>query len=217
MVATVATPSQSMALRRLLVTLVVTQCCHAISPESYNEALQSRGLKTERAESLKEDMKSVAAIFKEYDKNDDEYLTKAELSKWVKDSGNLGQGLGGSGSIAQQAEAILVGVDSDRDGRASIDEFTGFLLSLKRTEGEPQPFSVDDEPTNRMAEGVLRDTAKKRPIVTPDGMSEEEARKILAERDAKIKQHAAAQGGAPPQEAKKKRKKKRSAAKKDEV
>ena len=194
--------------------------------EDYKHALKDKGLPEERDESLRDDMRSVAHIFREHDANNDEYLSKKvreaqghalprkcrcdghrmrewqELLSWVKDSGGTGSG----GSLQSQAEQMMLGVDTNRDGRASMEEFINFALSLKRTEGPPKPWSIEEEQEDEIEKN------RKRQVIAPDGMSEEDARAILEAQDADRRRTQAAEAGVTPKTKKGKKKKRRKAA-----
>ena len=105
---------------------------------------------------------------------------------------------------------MLQGVDGDGDGKLSIDEFTRFALQLPRSEGEPKPWSLEMEHEMELSD------KRKRPVVLPEGMTEEEGRAILeagdAERQSGETEHHAKRTGE-----KKKKKKRKAKAAKDEM
>jgi hypothetical protein len=128
---------------------------------------------------------------------------------------------GSKSSPRKQAELMMIGVDTNEDGRISIDEYTTFALGLKRREGDPSDDPTWDlkqelggEEMKRMEKAKkqrISDANKGRPIVLPEGMTEEEGRAILESRD---EQYDNANDYAKPKKKAKGKKKKKA---KDEV
>ena len=111
----------------------------------------------------------------------------------------MDEGATGDSSVQQQAEQMIAGVDSNGDKRLSMDEFIAFALKIERTEGPPKPWSIEEEHARE------REAKRKRPVVAPEGMSEEEARRMLEAQDA-TRQDAREGGGGSKRKKKKKKK-----------
>ena len=183
----------------------------AISEADMQKARRDAGLPPERKESLRDDMKAIAVMFAKYDKDENDKLSMAELKEWVMEE---------AGGEISKLDMMMAGIDKDKDRMASKEEFVSFLLQIKRSEGPPKSWSMEEE--KEMEKRERMEARKKRPIIKPEGMSEEEARKILEANDAKYeKEYAEHSDAADAAEkaASKKKKKKRKKAKvtKDEV
>eukprot|EP00900_Chrysochromulina_parva_P018895 jgi/Chrpa1/27006/Chrysochromulina_OHIO_Genome00007398-RA len=189
----------------------------AMSEADYENALRTSGLEVVRDVTIKDDLKAAAIIFKRFDANKDEHLNLKELTAWVEADGGVE---GSKSSPRKQAELMMIGVDTNEDGRISIDEYTTFALGLKRREGDPSDDPTWDlkqelgEEMKRMEKAKkqrISDANKGRPIVLPEGMTEEEGRAILESRD---EQYDNANDYAKPKKKAKGKKKKKA---KDEV
>ena len=150
-----------------------------------------------------DDAKAGAAVFFEFDKNKDDYLDRLELANWVVESNEAKNKKKGK-AVRNQVEDMLRGVDDNGDKRVSLDEWTRFILSLNRKEGAPTKESVEA----LLAEEQKKENKekKKRPIVTPPGMSEDEARQLLEANDA-TRQEMELKASKKKKKKKKKRKK----------
>ena len=189
----------------------------AMSEADYENALRTSGLEVVRDVTIKDDLKAAAIIFKRFDANKDEHLNLKELTAWVEADGGVE---GSKSSPRKQAELMMIGVDTNEDGRISIDEYTTFALGLKRREGDPSDDPTWDlkqelgEEMKRMEKAKkqrISDANKGRPVVLPEGMTEEEGRAILESRD---EQYDNANDYAKPKKKAKGKKKKKA---KDEV
>ena len=205
------------------VLLWYSESTRAISEADYENALRTSGLEVERDVTIKDDLKAAAIIFKRFDANKDEHLNLKELTAWVETDGGAE---GSKASPRKQAELMMMGVDTNKDGRISIDEYTTFALGLKRSEGDPTDDPTWDmkqelgEEMKRMEKAKkkakkqrISDANKGRPIVLPEGMTEEEGRAILETRDEQYDKILADDDATPKKKAKGKKKKKA----KDEV
>ena len=203
-----------------LVLLWYSHGSRAMSEADYENALRTSGLEVVRDVTIKDDLKAAAIIFKRFDANKDEHLNLKELTAWVEADGGVE---GSKSSPRKQAELMMIGVDTNEDGRISIDEYTTFALGLKRREGDPSDDPTWDlkqelgEEMKRMEKAKkqrISDANKGRPIVLPEGMTEEEGRAILESRDEKYDKILANDDAKPKRKAKGKKKKKKA---KDEV